>query len=51
VYCCSEIGKINEADVLFILKRPCMSSSAWSNPRWRILSIALFLLREYARQK
>ncbi len=33
VYCCSEIGKINEADVPLSLCRLCMSSSALSSLR------------------
>jgi hypothetical protein len=33
VYCCSEIGKINESDVSNFPRRPCTSSSASSSPR------------------
>lgn len=33
VYCCSEIGKINEADVSALLVRLCTCSNASSNPK------------------
>jgi hypothetical protein len=51
VYCCSEIGKINESDVKLYICRPCIFSNVWSSQRWRIRYIVYFLHKEFAFQK